>query len=451
MGAVWRCRCTIEAQSSPVKSSASPQTQPRRLLGDILLVARGTVFGQLPFVLLSPLIARLYPASELGIYGLALAFVSVAAQIVGLRFELAALSAREPDDARALFLLSGLSILPLTCACTLVLVALKISHVGSYQVLSWWLVVATGATVAAAGTYSTLRCWLARRHRFAMVASSLTVQGCSRAGLAIALAYVGKTAPMLVLSELLGRLGAICMMLYHSGLLGALREVRIPMSALRERAARFWKYPVLLAPSALIDAAATALPVPVLASCYGLEGAGKFVLVQRLMILPAALIVGSVGDVFHVHAADVIRQRPAAVSGFLAKTAQRLLVFALVVYVPVAVVGPLAARWWFGNAWADAGPMMAALAPLCIAQTVVSPISRGLLFSGREERKLLADLACLILPVTTLYLASSGSMLFAIGWFSAASVVAFIIYYVVVVKSLSSGVPPLGPPSAVTL
>lgn len=433
-----------------MKSSASPQTQPRRLLGDILLVARGTVFGQLPFVLLTPLIARLYPATELGIYGLALAFVSVAAQIVGLRFELAAISAREPDDARALFLLSGLSILPLTCTCTLLLVALKIFHIGSYQALSWWLVVATGATVAAAGTYSTLRCWLARRHRFARVASSLTVQGCVRAGLPILLAPVGTTATMLVLSELLGRLGAVWMMLYHSGLLSALRASRMPLAALRERAARFWKYPVLLAPSALIDAAASALPVPVLASCYGLEGTGKFVLVQRLMMLPAALIVGSVGDVFHVHAADVVRQRPAAVSGFLAKTARRLLMFALAVYVPAAVLGPLAAGWWFGKAWADAGPMMAALAPLCIAQTVVSPISRGLLLSGREERKLLADLACLILPVTTLYLASSGSMLFAIGCFSAASVVGFIIYYVVVVKSLSSGVPP-GPTTAVAL
>jgi O-antigen/teichoic acid export membrane protein len=434
-----------------VKSSASPQTQPRRLLGDILLVARGTVLGQVPFVLLTPLIARLYPASELGIYGLSLAFVSVAAQTVGLRFELAAMAAREPDDARALFVLSGLSILPITCACTLLLVALKIFHIGSYQALSWWLVAATGATVAAAGAYSTLRCWLARRHRFAMVASSLTVQGCLRAGLPVALAAVGKTAPMLVLSELLGRFGAIAMMLYHSRLLSALRALRVPVVALRERAVRFWKYPVLLTTSALIDAAATALPVPVLASCYGLEAAGKFVLVQRLMILPAALIVGSVGDAFTVHAADVVRHHPAAVSSFLAKTARRLLVLALVVYVPVAVVGPLAARWWFGNAWADAGPMMAALAPLCVAQTVVSPISRGLLFSGREERKLLADLACLILPATTLYLATSRSMLFAIGSFSAASVVAFIIYYVVVVKSLSSGVPPPAPTPAVTL
>ena len=141
---------------------------------------------------------------------------------------------------------------------------------------------------------------------------------------------------------------------------------------------------------------------------------------------------------------------PPRTSAFWQKTARRLLMFALAVYVPAAVLAPLAAGWWFGKAWADAGPMMAALAPLCIAQTVVSPISRGLLLSGREERKLLADLACLILPVTTLYLASSGSMLFAIGCFSAASVVGFIIYYVVVVKSLSSGVPP-GPTTAVAL
>jgi len=69
----------------------------------------------------------------------------------------------------------------------------------------------------------------------------------------------------------------------------------------------------------------------------------------------------------------------------------------------------------------------------------VSPISRGLLLSGREERKLIADITCLVLPITALYLASGRPMLVAIACFSAASVIAFVVYYVVIVKALQKG------------
>ncbi len=425
-----------------MSASASLPAPPRRLMGDVLLVARGAVFGQAPFVLVAPLISRLYRADDLGIYGLVLAFVGVAASVAGLRFELAAISAREREDARALLVLSLLAVLPVSGAATLLLGALKLTAVGSYNVLPWGLVAVTGVTIAAAGAYSTLRCWLVRRHRFALVSSSLALQGGLRALVPLVLAPLHVGAAALVGAELLARLSSVSVMALRGDLLAGLRTLRLSAATLRERAERFWKYPVLLVPSALIDAGATALPVPILATCYGLAATGKFVLVQRLLMLPLALIVGSVGDVFHAHAAEIGGQRPEAVGRFLANTAGRLLLFALAVYVPVALLAPFTAAWVFGRQWADAGPLISALAPLCIAQTVVSPISRALLLSGREERKLLADLACLVLPITTLYLMRGKPMIAAIACYSLAAVLALGIYYIVIVKSLQRGPPP---------
>lgn len=422
-------------------SATTPlRTPARRLLGDVLMVARGTVVGQAPFVLVMPLITRLYPPAELGIYGLALAFAVIAAPLVGLRFELAAISARDSDDSRALLVLSALAILPVTCLCSAVLCLLKVRGIGSYDALPWWIVLGTAGVIAASGAYATLRCWLVRRYRFRLVALSLTVQGCVRACIPVVLAPLGAGAALLLSGELLSRLGAVGLMVWGGAPLAALRAVRISARALRERIVRYWKYPVLLGPSALIDAAAAALPVPILASCYGLAAAGKFALVQRLVLLPVALIVGSVGDVFHAHAADIAGRKPvAATAEFLTSTAVRLLLFALALYVPVALIAPFTAAWVFGPQWADAGTMIAVLAPMCIAQTVVSPISRGLLLGGREEYKLLADLVCLVLPISTLLLARRYPMIVAITSFSAASVVAFIIYYAVVVRSLRVG------------
>jgi O-antigen/teichoic acid export membrane protein len=421
-----------------MSASTSPQASARRLISDVLLVARGTVIGHAPFVLVTPLITRLYPSVQLGIYGLALAFVGVAAPVAGLRFELAAISSRDPDDARALLLLSALAVVPVTFVCVILLCSLKVLGVGSYDALPWSVVAATAATIAAAGGYATLRCWLVRRHRFGLIANSLTLQGCLRAALPVLLALLGTGALLLMASELMARLTAATLMVRGGGLRAALGRGRIPASALRDRVRKYWKYPALLGPSALIDAAATALPVPILATCYGLGAAGKFAVVQRLTILPAALIVSSVGDVFHAHAAS-ISQSPGMVRRFLATTAARLLLFALAVYIPIAIIAPFAAGWVLGRQWADAGLMIAALTPLCVAQTAVSPISRGLLLSGREERKLVADVICLVLPISVLYLASGQPMMVAIACFSAASVVALGFYYMVIVNALQKG------------
>jgi O-antigen/teichoic acid export membrane protein len=166
-------------------------------------------------------------------------------------------------------------------------------------------------------------------------------------------------------------------------------------------------------------------------------------------MLPAMLIVSSVGDVFHAHAASLTDQHGNAVSTLVASTGGRLLLLALAVYLPVALVAPFTAGWVFGREWVDAGPMITVLAPLCIAQTTVSPISRGLLFSGREERKFVADAACLVLPVMTLYLARTQPMIVAVACFSVAATGAYGIYYLVVVQALaktpfSTGRP--GPP-----
>jgi len=429
-----------------MSARASLHNSSRRLLGDALRVAKGTVIGQAPFVLVTPLITRLCQPTELGIYGLALAFVGIVAPAVGLRLELAAITARQPDDARALWILSALAIIPMTCVAIAVLCVLKVLNVGSYSVLSWWMVVATGATIVAAGAYSTMRSWLVRRHQFGLVANSLTIQGLVRAGLPVLCAPLGLTAMLLIVSELVARLSAIWLMAHRGELRAALAGTQLRAQALRERGRRFWKYPVLLGPSALIDAAATALPVPILASCYGLEVAGKFALVQRLVMLPAALIGSSVGDVFHAHAAEIVGRPSGSVSAFLATTAMRLLLVAMAVYTPIAVIAPFTAGWIFGPKWADVGAMIAVLAPLCIAQTVVNPISRGLLLSGREERKLLADVTCVVMPLSTLYLARGQPALLAIAWFSAASVIAYIIYYLVILKALQKRPPQLASP-----
>lgn len=415
--------------------SQSLEPGERFLIRDVLRVARGGLIGQAPFVLLSPAITRLYSPAQIGVYGLAMAFVSVAAPVAGLRFELAAISAPRSTDARSLLTLSGMSSLPVALICAAALYAVRSAGVASYERLSWPMVILTAIAVWVSGIYSTMRCAAVRRHQFPAVAHALTVQGTSRAAAPLALALLSRGALMLITGELLARCASVAVLAGKLRLRSALAEMRVRRDPLFATARRYWKYPLLMTPSALIDSAALAITVPMIASLYGISAAGTFALCQRLVMLPAAFVVSSVGDVYHAHATRALRESTGDLGALMRKTAMRLVLIALAAYLPLAALAPSFAGWVFGRNWAGTGLLIAALAPACIAQTVVSPLSRGLLIARKEERKLIADAACLILPSLSLYLARDLPLPAAVTAYSIGSVAAFGIYFWVIAWS----------------
>lgn len=392
--------------------------------------------GQAPFVLLSPAITRLYSPSQIGIYSLAIAFVAVAAPVAGLRFELAAISAAKSADSRNLLLLSGLLSLPVSLISGATLCVVKSTGIASYGSLSWPMVLVTVLAVWTSGIYSALRCGAVRRHEFRTVANTLSVQGAARGIAPLALALLSRSALMLITGEVLARCASVSLLASKLRLGKALAGVRFRWRSLAATVRRYWKYPVLLTPSALIDAVALAIPVPMVAALYGLSAAGIFALAQRLVMLPAAFIASSVGDVYHAHATRIARGDSAGdLHRLMRRTAARLTLFALAVYVPVAVLAPSFAGFVFGRKWAQSGILIAALAPACVAQAVVSPLSRGLLVAAKEESKLIADVACLLMPSISLYFARRLPLSGAVAAYSIGSVAAFGIYFVVIARS----------------
>ncbi len=107
----------------------------------------------------------------------------IAGPVAGLRLELAAISARNDEDARTLLFLSVLAMLPVSLVSVFILWILKARGIGAYGALSWCVVGLTGATIAGAGLYASLRSWLVRRGRIRLISNSLAVQGCLRAGI----------------------------------------------------------------------------------------------------------------------------------------------------------------------------------------------------------------------------------------------------------------------------
>ena len=91
-------------------------------------------------------------------------------------------------------------------------------------------------------------------------------------------------------------------------------------------------------PSALLDAAAMTLPLPLLASRFGAEAAGQFALAQRILQAPAVLVGKSVAEAFHARIARHVRERPEQVARFFRRTSAILTLIGLVPAVALVVV-----------------------------------------------------------------------------------------------------------------
>ena len=202
--------------------------------------------------------------------------------------------------------------------------------------------------------------------------------------------------------------------------------------------ARNAHYPRLALPSSMVDALATALPLPLFFAFFGASAGGQLALVQRMLAVPAALVASSFGDVLHSRAGNAAITEGASLMGILAPAQRRLVVVAALVYLPVVLLAPSLFVPVFGNAWLDAGLYAAVLAPMVAAWTVASPLTRIFLVRNRLRVKLTFDVLNMVVPIGALAASRSLGPLASLAAYSAGGclVAAGV---VVVARRLSAG------------
>jgi O-antigen/teichoic acid export membrane protein len=394
----------------------------------------GTALGQVLMIAATPVISRLYGPEALGQFAVVLSFVAMVSISVSLRFELAVVSELDDSVAKTLLTLSLLLSVPMSLLWGGVFLAVNRLGVAGFDGISAWSAVAVVAMLVVTGWFSALRYWHVRAGEFGVVGRSQVANGAGRALLPVLAGFVRADWIGLLAGELAGRWLGIFRLWRALAVRLSWRDVSRP--ALRTMMSRNWKYPLILLPSSVLDAFAQNLAVPALASVFGLGVAGQYALVNRLALAPASLIGTSAADVFHweMRAATGADRRRS-----LWRYAGRLLLIAIAIYLPIALLAPWLTVPVFGEAWADAGMMLTLLAPAYVAMFVVSPLSRALLLANRIELKLVADVACLVIPFAALFALADRGLWIALAGYGVGTCCAYIIYFGVIVYVVSAG------------
>lgn len=372
--------------------------------------------GQGLVLLATPLITRLYDPVEIGMVGLCVAFLTVAAVVASLRYDVAIGIADSPAERDQLLLLCCVLTLPVGAICAVTLSGFILAKLFGFGILPQWASLAMFVLAVATGALSAIRFWYVARHDFAGIAGALVRQGIGRAVVPLLAAPLGWGG--LLAGEAAGRLLGVGGLLRTAA--PALREARrAGFRALRACFVRYRQFPLTFLPSAFIEVTSASLPLPLVASTFGIQLAGQFALAQRMILAPSLLIVASLGDVYQARFIEAARADPDSVRRLLRVHAVRLALLAVAVYAPIALVAWFSFGWVFGAVWQPAGVLAAALCPAAITGVLTNPLSRAMLVSRVPQLKLIADVFRLILPNGGLYVAHR------IGWTFEASILTF--------------------------
>ncbi|MFT3888605.1 MAG: lipopolysaccharide biosynthesis protein [Arachnia sp.] len=405
-------------------------------LRHVLVLMSGTTLAQLLPIAASPIISRLYSPEEMGIYTMFMAFVNGLLTVATWRYDLAIVPAADPAEARALV---RLSVRLSTITCVVVGVGLfaaagPLSAAVGMPALKPWLA-AVGLVAWSYSQVSIFSYWCNRAKNYRLMSVNRVGQSVTTTGtqLAFGAAALGTTG--LVLSTFLGQVvaGANLFLRTRKEIYG------LPHSPLKAVAREHRKMPLLNAPTAALDAVRLYGTQLMIGAFFAAGAIGQFGQAWKLLQTPAGLINSSLSQVFFQRLAVTERGQ---MLGLVRRTIGRSLLIGVVPFGLIYLLSPPLFPLVFGERWALAGLIGAALVPWLYANFVTSPISLLFVVVRRQGVVFCFGLFFTAAPLTLLALRHTDLLetITLLSWLMAALLAVFLLLALWVARDYDRGV-----------
>lgn len=349
-------------------------------------IASGSVAGQGLVILCYPLLTRLYSPAEFGlltVFTAVVGMISIVSSLSLFRAIPVAPSDREAADvawtALAIVALTAL----LTAVAGLVAGGSVAELLGLPQLAGYWWLVAL--TVLPMGSYLVLTEWMVRDRSYGALGKRNLFMGVGQCATQIGFGLAQVRPIGLLLGLGVGRVCALGGLLSSGGLL---RQPRPSLAAMRGALRRFRRFPLLATPSALLNTAGLEVPLLVVSAFYGGARAGLLGLTIRVFSGPTLVIGAAIGQVFSGESSAAIRDPRGTLEPMLRTTVRRLLVIGAAPAAVLAMFGPWLFTVVFGPDWTEAGRYAQLLALPYLLQFAVNPVSGVLLYLQRQGQLL---------------------------------------------------------------
>ena len=397
----------------------------------VSILITGAALAQAIVALCSPFLTRLYGPADFGLYGAAMAVVSVLVTVGCLRYEVAIPLPRDELRAANLLALSVLACAGSTVLFGLVLLVAGETLLGALRAdgllpYAWLLLVAQFG----GGLYLALTSWAIRKKEFGTIAQTRVTQSLASVGTQIGVGVLAASPGGLIAGDAIGRTAG-------SGRLGrrswrvsgaAIRKISLP--GIRDVARRYRRFAILSTPAALLNVLGLEAPLLLVVALFGATTGGYLALSQRLIQAPLWLVTTAISQVFVAEAAIRVREDPRSLRPLFRRTLTRLLAIGAPIVIGLAVAAPFLVGPVFGAQWERAGLYVTILAPFYLLQLATSPLGGTLDVLERQDLHMLREVVRVVLIFGAVVVASALHLsdTAAIAVLSAAGTLAYVVY-----------------------
>lgn len=347
------------------------------LLGPVLTLVTGTTAAQAVVFAARPALTRLFTPEAFGVLTVVTTALAVGSTVASGGYRSAVLLPRsDADRANVLALALGIAVAVSAVVGVGVVGAGRLGLMAGASALALlWLPVALFLNEAATVTGT----WHTGRDRFhavswARIAQSLTVVAV-QLGVGLTVARESAWSAVGLVAGVVAGAGAAALVGVVWLAVAEGRGVRDAVSAdrLGAVARRYVRFPSFSAPAALLNVAATRVPVFALVGFYGEAVVGQYGLAFGSLALPLGLVTGAVGQAFFARAAEA--RWTGDLPALTRTTARGLWAVAAYPCLAVLAAGPTLFAVVFGAEWVEAGQYARRVAVWLLLASVVPPLT----------------------------------------------------------------------------
>jgi O-antigen/teichoic acid export membrane protein len=369
---------------------------------NVLTLMTGTTIAQAIPIAISPILTRIYSPEDFGLLALFLAVFSILSIITTGRYELAIMSPESDDEAKDIVFLSILVAILVFFITTILIwfFGAEIAiFLGNSEVKNWLYFIPF--MVLSSGVYQSIDYWLNRQKIYRGMAENKLIQASGVSILQLLTGVFSKSG--LILGSVFGWIVSIFIIFSRSNI--KYSDFRLKKS--KKALLKYKDYPLLQAPSSLLNAIAGQSPVIFISRSFIDSTVGFFSLVLKILNAPTAIISKSIGQVFFQKVSEHANLSPHLLLNDIYSAAFKLAMLSVLLFSPIVLFGPELFSVVFGSEWIQAGYYAQILVFSIAVKFVVSPLSTIFLAIDRIKVVSIWQLAYFCITILVLVLATS--------------------------------------------
>lgn len=367
---------------------------------NVVMLASGTALGQAIVIMVTPLLTRLYTPEQFGALSVYSSVLGILLPVISLRYDIAVPLPKLNNDAKHLFAIAiGICFVISTIVASVIMITgrsiLNLFHMNAYIMQIELLPIG----LFFGGVYQAFNYMAVRRTEFARISKTKLVQGASNAIVSTILGFLGFSSLGLIVGNIFGASQGIFTLRKTR-----MKEEKITIAKSIRILRRYWKFPLVSAPSGLANSMGLFLPGLIIASFYGETVSGWYGLSQRLLVIPVSLIGSSIAQVYYSRAAAAKNDDPKSLNILFITTLKKLVSVGIPCVSIVGFAGYFSFPILFGKQWSSGAIFVLLMLPMYIAQFSANPLSQTLNVIGRQDIQLVFDIIRVLLTFSIFYL-----------------------------------------------